>query len=155
MNKFDALPLSSEDRDLVDAATALIRHRAEYGHHHIACALRTTDGQQFLGLHISSNIGRGSICAEAAAIAAALKQGPIIIEEIVAVRHTFISEQDIEVIPPCGQCRELILEYGPNAFVILKTSSGLVRVHISELFPIPFLRRKRGSDTSIYKGREP
>ena len=155
MNKFNALPLSSGDRDLVNAATALIRHRAEYGHHHIACALRTTDGQRFLGLHISANIGRGSICAEAATIAEALKQGPIIVERIVSVRHTFISEQDIEVIPPCGQCRELILEYGPNAFVILKISSGLVRVHISELLPIPFLRRKGSRDTSIYKGREP
>lgn len=148
MSKFNALPLSPEDRQLIKAATALILRRAEYNRHHIACALRTSNQQQFLGLHISANIGRGSICAEAAAIAEALKQGPIEIDRIVAVRHTFVSEQDTEVIPPCGQCRELILEYGQNAFVIIKISSNLKMVPISELLPEPFHRRKRTQNFS-------
>lgn len=143
MNNLDTLPLSPEDEALVSAANALILRRAEYGHHHIACALRTIGGKQFLGLHISSNIGVGSICAEAAAIAESLKEGSPAIERIVAVRHTFASKESIEVVPPCGRCRELILEYGPNAFVIVKGPLGPVLVHIAQLLPMSFHCLKR------------
>lgn len=138
----DTFQLSLEDEEILNAATELINRRAEYGHHHIACALRTSNGQTFLGLHVSANIGKGSVCAEAAAIADALKNEPATVERIVSVRYQFKSEPHIEVVPPCGQCCELILEHGPHSLVIVRVSSKLVLVPISQLLPVPFHRRR-------------
>lgn len=152
MNGIKTIPLNSQDEELVKVATSLIIRRAEYGRHHIACALRTTDGQQVMGLHVSANIGCGSICAEAAAIAELLKKGPAVIERIVAVRHKFTSENSIEIIPPCGQCLERILEHGPNALIIINISSQPVLIPITQLLPIPFHRRKRTEEVKKLGG---
>ncbi len=135
--------LNPDDHNLIREAEFLILKRAEYGRHHVACAIKTTDGQIFLGLHLSANIGVGSICAEMAAIAEAQKFEYKLIEKIVAVRHTFQSEKSIEVVSPCGQCRQFILEYGPEAMVIVNTTKGLVLTRIQDLLPLPFYRRQR------------
>jgi len=147
-------PLSREDEALISAANSLILKRGEYGRHHIACALRTGKGQQVIGLHISANVGVGSICAEGAAIAEAIKYEPNTIERIVSVRHTFATEHSTEIVQPCGRCREVILEYGPDAFVIMSTLGGYSLVEIARLLPLPFYRLKRDKDGTIgSKGR--
>lgn len=144
------LEITPEDREIVNAAISLIRRRGEQRRHHIAAALKTTNGQQFLGLHISANIGATSICAEAAAIAEALKHGPMTIDRIVAVRHTFNSMENIEIVSPCGRCRELIYEYGPNACVILSDASISFLLPIADLLPFPFHRRLLAQRISSY-----
>ncbi len=62
-----------------------------------------------------SSIGRASICAEGAAIAAAAAAGDTAIETIVAVLDT---GDGWRVVTPCGLCRELISDYAPGATVI-------------------------------------
>ena len=151
MNELVTFPLSLEDQELVEAASSLIVRRAEYGQHHVASALRTVSGKQFLGLHLSANFGVGSICAEAAAIAEALKQEACEIDRIVSVRHTFAPGQATEVVPPCGRCRELIFEHGPNAFVIVSVTSTLVLVSIAQLLPLPFRRMRKNVKDPIIK----
>jgi len=142
MLSFDKLPLGPKERDLIQIASSLILKRGEYGRHHVACALLTTADTCFSGLHISSNYGAGSICAEAVAIAESQRLGPNTLNRIVSVRHTFDSQQGIEIVPPCGSCRQIILEYGPHAQVILDVGLEPVLVPIEQLLPIPFCRRR-------------
>jgi cytidine deaminase len=39
---------------------------------------------------------------------------------------------------PCGMCREMISDYGPNSMVIVQTDNGPETVPISELLPLKF-----------------
>jgi len=129
-----------DDLALIEHARLLILRKGKLGQHHVAAALRLTTGEVFTGLHVSVNLGVGSICAEAAAIAEALKSGEIEISTIVAVRHTF-NHGKIEIVPPCGHCRQLILEYGHSAQVLLSLEGELTKVPICDLLPFPFKRR--------------
>lgn len=109
------IPLGAADRELVAAALELLRERAVPRRHEVAAALRTRSGAVHRGLHVESSIGRASICAEGAAVAAAAAAGDTEIETIVAVLDT---GDGWRVVTPCGLCRELISDYAPEATVI-------------------------------------
>jgi cytidine deaminase len=139
------LPLSAADRELVVAALGLLRERAAVGRHEVAAALRTRSGGVHLGLHVESSIGRASICAEGAAIAAAAAAGDTEIETIVAVLDT---GDGWRVVTPCGLCRELISDYSPEAVVIdydVAPEQQVKPVPVSELLPGKTTRRWTGA----------
>lgn len=43
-----------------------------------------------------------------------------------------------EVIPPCGNCRQLLCDYAPRCGVILCVDGALKRVPAQELLPYPY-----------------
>jgi cytidine deaminase len=138
------LPLSAGDRELVAEALELLRERAVVGRHEVAAALRTKGGAVHRGLHVESSIGRASICAEGAAIAAAAAAGDTEIETIVAVLDTGTGWR---VVTPCGLCRELISDYAPEATVIdydAARPQPVAVVPVSELLPGKTTRRWAG-----------
>ncbi|MBS1894657.1 MAG: cytidine deaminase [Actinobacteria bacterium] len=139
------LPLGRADRELVAAALELLRERAAAGRHEVAAALRTKSGGVHRGLHVESSIGRASICAEGAAIAAAAAAGDTEIETIVAVLAT---DEGWRVVTPCGLCRELIGDYAPTATVIdydAARAEPVKVVPVAELLPGKTTRRWRGA----------
>lgn len=139
------LPLGDADRELVAAALELLRERAAVGRHEVAAALRTRGGAVHRGLHVESSIGRASICAEGAAIAAAAAAGDTEIETIVAVLDT---GEGWRVVTPCGLCRELIGDYAPEATVIdydAGRAEPVRAVPVSELLPGKTTRRWAGA----------
>jgi cytidine deaminase len=141
------LSLSEGQRELVGAALELLRERAVVGRHEVAAALRTTSGAVHRGLHVESSIGRASICAEGAAIAAAAAAGDTEIETIVAVLDT---GDGWRVVTPCGLCRELISDYAPEATVIdydAGRTAPVKPVPAMELLPGKTTRRWRGVDS--------
>jgi cytidine deaminase len=139
------LPLGAADRELVEVALELLRERAETGRHEVAAALRTKAGAVHRGLHVESSIGRASICAEGAAIAAAAAAGDTEIETIVAVLDT---GDGWRVVTPCGLCRELISDYAPAAIVIdydAARPEPVRPVPVAELLPGKTTRRWPGA----------
>lgn len=140
-----ALPLSGAQRELVGAAVGLLRRRAAVGRHEVAAALRTKGGSVHLGLHVESSIGRASICAEGAAIAAAAAAGDTEIETIVAVLDT---GEGWRVVTPCGLCRELISDYAPEATVIDYDAARGPAVK-----PVPVMELLPGKTTRRWAGR--
>jgi cytidine deaminase len=139
------LPLGAADRELVAAALELLRERAVVGRHEVAAALRTKAGAVHRGLHVESSIGRASICAEGAAIAAAAAAGDTEIETIVAVLDT---GDGWRVVTPCGLCRELISDYAPAATVIdydAARAEPVKAVPVMELLPGKTTRRWAGA----------
>jgi len=140
-------PLGPDDQALIEAAAALIRRRYAVGRHHIAAALRTRSGRIFTGLHLDTYVGRASVCAEAVAVGQAMADGagpddPVV--ALVSVRHPRPTEQhqDIQVVAPCGICRELLRDFAPDARVILIEQGQLAGYSPADLLPLKYHRLK-------------
>ncbi len=139
---FGAQPLSPADHALVETArSVLLKHYRPFWHT-VAAALRGRDGRIWTGLHLGATVGRLSICAEAVALGRAIMDGDGTIECAVAVRHPKPEEsvRDIAVVPPCGACRENILDFDRDAALIVSTPAGLRRVAARDLLPLPYQR---------------
>ena len=137
-----AVPLTSADAELVEAARAvLLRHYRPFWHT-VGAALRSRDGRIWTGVHLGATVGRLSICAEAIALGRAVMDGDGTIECAVAVRHPKPEEavQEIAVVSPCGACRENLTDYDAAALVIINTAGGLQKVPLGMLLPLPYQR---------------
>lgn len=134
--------LTAEDRALVDTARALIRERYVENRHHIAAALRTRSGRIHTGLHLDTYVGRASVCAEAVAVGAAMAAGDRDIAAIVSVRHPRPRDanQSIQVVSPCGICREMLTDFAPDCRIIVPKDGELVRVAPADLLPNKYFR---------------
>jgi cytidine deaminase len=142
-------PLDRADEHLVRTAVALLDARARAGRHEVAAALRTRTGAVHTGLHVESSIGRASICAEGAAIAAAAAAGDTDVDTIVAVLR--LPGEDWRVVTPCGLCRELISDYAPGAQVIdfdAARPAPVRKVRVTDLLPGKTTRRWAAADDS-------
>lgn len=69
----------------------------------VAAALVSKDGEIYTGICIDVACSLG-FCAEHAALAEMLKDRKTQVERIVAVRD------DGQIIPPCGRCREFLIQ---------------------------------------------
>ncbi len=136
------LGISPADHELIAAAHDVLARRYKLFWHTVAAAIRGQDGRIWTGLHLGATVGRLSVCAEAVALGRALLDHPGGIDTIVAVRHPKPEEPDRElaVVPPCGACREMFLDHCPGALVIVHGTSGLVKLPIRELLPVPYRR---------------
>ena len=117
------------EQKLVAKARALAKEKYVPNRHAMFSALITKTGNIFLGAHVEASNGRVTICAEGVAIGAAATAGDTEIEQIVAVTESG------DVVPPCGMCRMLISDYGPDADVLMESNGEIERVPISALFP--------------------
>ena len=92
----------------------------------VAAALVTDQGNVYRGICIDTACSMG-FCAEHAAIAAMLTAGEDKVAQIVAVNW------DKSVLPPCGRCREFLLQLGnPETQVLLAEDTA---VPVKELLP--------------------
>ena len=92
----------------------------------VAAALVTDKGNVYRGICIDTACSMG-FCAEHAAIAAMLTAGEDKAAQIVAVNW------DKSVLPPCGRCREFLLQLGnPETQVLVAEDTA---VPVKELLP--------------------
>ena len=92
----------------------------------VAAALVTDQGNVYRGICIDTGCSMG-FCAEHAAIAAMLTAGEDKVAQIVAVNW------DKSVLPPCGRCREFLLQLGnPETQVLVAEDTA---VPVKELLP--------------------
>lgn len=136
------LPLDEDDRALLEAARAvMLRHYRPFWHM-VAAALRGRDGRIWTGVHLGTTVGRLSACAEAVAVGRAILEGDGTIATVVAVRHPKPEETDrsVAVVPPCGACRELIVDYDPDALVIVPGPLAPLKMPARALLPLPYRR---------------
>jgi cytidine deaminase len=134
--------LTDDDHALIAAANAVMQRHYRTFWHTVAAAIRSKDGRIWTGLHIGTTVGRLSICAEAVALGRAILEGDGTIETAVAIRHPKPEEEDRElaVVSPCGGCREMILDHAPKAMVIVRDVTGLIKLPIRTLLPLPYRR---------------
>lgn len=138
------MQITKEDLLLIEAAKEKIKALYKDGKHHVGAAVRTKSGNVYAAVHLEAYIGRVSVCAEAIALGKAISEGDNEFETIVAVRHPDPNqkEQDIEVVSPCGICRELISDYGSDTNVILISDGNYIKTSVSDLLPSKYTRHE-------------
>lgn len=136
------LPLDADDLELLDTAEAVLRRHYRPFWHTVGAALRARDGRIFTGLHLGATVGRLSVCAEAVAFGRAVLEGDGSIATVVAVRHPKPDEHDrtLAIVAPCGACREMVVDYAPDALIILPLPGGPLKLPARSLLPAPYRR---------------
>lgn len=118
---------------LVDAARAVqARAYAPYSRFHVGCALEAEDGRVFVGCNVENASYGLTICAERAAVSAAVAAGARRFRRAVVV-----SDADPPA-APCGACRQVLSEFGPDLRVDGVSGAVSVSWTIAELLPAAF-----------------
>ncbi|MFD0617743.1 cytidine deaminase [Paenibacillus sp. GCM10027629] len=129
------MELDINDLELVKKAENIIESNFDNTkyNHTVGAAVRCNNGNIYVGVNLDGIHGS---CAEAIALGAAITSGERDFECIVAV---YGKEQPHNVLPPCGNCRQLIFEYAPESFVILQSEGQYHKEKITDLLPYPCL----------------
>jgi cytidine deaminase len=128
--------VSSATRERLErgARRAMKNAYAPFSHFHVGAAILTAKGDVFLGCNVENSSYGMTNCAERTAIFSAVaEKGPKL--EIVAVAVTNAAGVACS---PCGACRQVIYEFGPDAIVFYQGKEGPKESHITELLPEGF-----------------
>ena len=119
------------------ARAAMKNAYAPFSHFKVGAAILTSKGDIFAGCNVENSSYGMTNCAERTAIFSAVAaKGPEL--EIVAVAVT-----NAQCVPcsPCGACRQVIYEFGPEAVVFYQGQDGDAESSIKELLPEGFRLR--------------
>lgn len=126
----------ANNKQLLKAAkTAMTKAHAPYSKFRVGAAFVTTNGEVFSGCNVENASYGLSNCAERTAIFSAVAKlgGKMRIRAIAVV-----NDQGVPC-SPCGACRQVIYEFGPDATVYFLTKKKEWKeVHIIELLPEGF-----------------
>jgi cytidine deaminase len=115
------------------ATEAMERAYAPYSGFRVGAALRTDDGAILSGCNVENSSFPVGLCAERGALAAAVAAGHRRFTHL-----TIMTEAD-EPAPPCGMCRQALVEFAPALEISSLTASGAeARWTLAELLPQPF-----------------
>ncbi|MGW4101911.1 cytidine deaminase family protein [Streptomyces sp. NPDC004976] len=128
------------DDELVQAAAHVARTRCRGDNHTMAAAARNRDGRIITA--VNAYHFTGGPCAELVLIGAAAAQGAYELDTIVAV-----GDRDRGVVPPCGRCRQVLLDYFPALEVIVGNGDDLRTVLITDLLPESYVWADHQLDT--------
>jgi cytidine deaminase len=119
--------------DLLEAARAARAHAyAPYSGFAVGAALRAADGRIFAAANVENAAYPLGTCAEAGALALMIAGGARRAREALVLGDGFC--------PPCGGCRQRLLEFmDPDAAIHVCSPAGAVRtLRLAELLPHPF-----------------
>ena len=114
------------------ARSAQARAYAPYSNFRVGAALESTDGSVFLGCNVENASYGLTICAERAAICAAVSAGAHRFRGAVVV-----SDVDPPA-APCGACRQVLAEFGLDLPIDGVGLKRTVSWKLSELLPAAF-----------------
>lgn len=123
--------LDDGDRKLIDMALSVLEKNFDDGvyNHTVGCAVLCKSGKVFCGVNCD---GIHGACAEYVTIGSAISAGEREFDTIVATHDKHLNG----VIPPCGNCRQMLYEYCPDIKVIVNDENGkLIKVAARDLLP--------------------
>lgn len=140
----DALKFDSMGKKIASSALRMKLERAAvkvmknahapYSNFHVGAAILLTNGKIFSGCNVENASYGMTNCAERTAIFSAVAQmGPKIEIQAVAVAN----DHGVAC-SPCGACRQVIYEFGPDATVFFQGADGPKEAHITKLLPEGF-----------------
>jgi len=120
---------------LLQAARSAMEHAyAPYSDFRVGAALLTENGEIFVGCNVENASYGMTNCAERTAIFSAVaKVGPKFNIEAIAV----VNDKGVPC-SPCGACRQVIYEFGPEAIVFFQSAKGWKEAPITDLLPEGF-----------------
>jgi cytidine deaminase len=128
--------LSAEERGrlLTAARGAVSQAYAPYSKIRVGAALLTEKGNLFSGANVENASYGLSLCAERAAIAAAVAgEGAAM-----RLKGLAVLNETGTAFAPCGACRQVILEFGPEAVILFQGQEGLQEQKAKDLLPEGF-----------------
>jgi cytidine deaminase len=128
------LPVGTTAKLLRSAKAVMKNAHAPYSKFRVGAAILLSSGEIISGCNVENASYGMTNCAERTAIFSAVaKYGPHI--EIVAV--CVVNDQGVPC-SPCGACRQVIYEFGPEAAIFFPGVNGPRQSHITELLPEGF-----------------
>ncbi|MGH7630861.1 MAG: cytidine deaminase [Gemmatimonadales bacterium] len=120
---------------LVRAAEAARRHaHAPYSRYRVGAAVETEDGAIYAGCNVENASYGLTICAERAAVCAAVAAGARRIRRAVVVTDSDPPGA------PCGACRQVLAEFGLDLEVTAIGPKRTMRWTLRDLLPDAFTR---------------
>jgi len=132
----EAIPIDAVPADLLTAARVARGHAyAPYSGFSVGAALRDGEGRVHAGANVeNASYGLGR-CAEQSAVQAMASAGGRRLLEIVVVTTADPPAS------PCGACRQVLSEFGPEATVYLVNDREAWRTSVASLLPDGFRLR--------------
>ena len=123
-----------DNERLIDQASkAREKSYSPYSTFAVGAALLTKSGAVFTGCNVENKSFRLTVCAEQAAVAAAVGAG-----EREFVRIAIVTGL-AKPAPPCGACRQTLAEFNKDIEIILANTRGVSEVvRLGQLLPRPF-----------------
>jgi cytidine deaminase len=120
------------DRELIDLATQARQYAyADYSQYAVGAALLGKSGRVYTGCNVENAVYGLTICAERVALFKALSEGEQEFETLAVVTSNGGS--------PCGSCRQVLAEFGPDIRVLIATPQQLVtETRVDDLLPRAF-----------------
>ncbi|OAN75359.1 cytidine deaminase [Jannaschia sp. EhC01] len=116
------------------AARVRVNAHAPYSKFKVGCAIRSVEGNVFVGCNVENVAYPEGTCAEAGAIAAMIAAGDTRIAEVAVIADSPTP------VPPCGGCRQKLAEFAEgDVAVTMATTHGLSeRTQVAALLPGQF-----------------
>jgi cytidine deaminase len=129
-------PLIAADRErLLAAARAMLSQAyAPYSKFHVGAAVLTAAGNLFTGCNVENASYGLTNCAERTAIFSAVAAEG----ETMRVRAIAVFNGAGVACAPCGACRQVIFEFGPDALVLYQGNGAIVETTAAALLPAGF-----------------
>jgi cytidine deaminase len=122
----------TDEELLVLAADAAEGSYSPYSHFRVGAAIVTGDGTVVTGANVENAAFGASICAEANAITSAIADGAKLISTVAVVCL------DGEPCTPCGNCRQIMREFGVERIVLRTTDGAAHPLSLQDLLPMSF-----------------
>ncbi len=125
---------------LAAARQAAEKAYAPFSGFRVGAAILTRSGKVFTGCNVENSSYGLTNCAERTAIFSAVAAGELSaeheLEAIAVVNH------EGAICSPCGACRQVIFEFGPDARVVFRAHSGqMTELAARDLLPEGFRLR--------------
>jgi cytidine deaminase len=129
--------ISAREREslLVLAKAATMRSYSPYSRFKVGAAVLTEAGTIYCGCNVENSSYGLTNCAERTAIFAAVATEGAKMR----MRAIAVWSRPERPCSPCGACRQVILEFGPDAIVLFQGRNGIEEVGASDLLPSGFL----------------
>jgi cytidine deaminase len=128
-----SVPLGEVPQDLLEAAWWVAANAyVPYSRFHVGAALRDAEGRMHVGANVENASYGLARCAEQTAVQTMVAQGGRRILEVVVV-----TDADPPA-SPCGACRQVLFEFGPEARIYLVNRVAARRTSVAALLPAGF-----------------
>ncbi len=120
-----------------EATAAAKRAYAPYSDFHVGAALLTSDGEIVTGCNVENASYGLTTCAERTAVVRATAEHKLGNNDL-KIRAIAVANREGQPCAPCGACRQIILEFGPEAIVLFDNGDGRRQLPLTELLPESF-----------------
>ncbi len=125
--------MTDDAASLLERAESIAaRAHVPYSHFRVGAIVVSPDGSTYAGCNVENAAYGASVCAEVNAITTAVANGATQIDTLAVVCL------DGAPCTPCGNCRQVMREFGVKRIVMRDVEGSPVELTLSDLLPLSF-----------------